>query len=132
MKLNHLPFSRKCPDCLIGLDLLLDHGNRVRCGYCALLYKRKYNRDKQRILRQVGKVGLKNFQILENITLNHDWNEPFSTSVGKLVSKGFDFRQGGKTYDTLSEDQTRVFVVIHFEVYYTALPNNTVIIKLNL
>ena len=131
MKLNHLPFSRKCPDCLMGLDLLLDHGNRLRCFLCALVHKRKYNREKQRILRQVGKVGLKNLQILENITLNHDWNESFSTSMRKLVSKGFDFRQGGKTYDTFSEDQTTVFVVIHFEVYYTALPNNTVIIKLN-
>ena len=124
--------EKRCQGCNRTFDQL-DHGNRVRCGYCALLYKRKYNRDKQRILRQVGKVGLKNFQILENITLNHDWNEPFSTSVGKLVSKGFDFRQGGKTYDTLSEDQTTVFIVIDFQVYYNpTLPNNPVIIKLNL
>ena len=121
---------QKCKDCSLKFDQL-DHGNRLRCYLCALLHKRKYNRDKKRILRQVGKVGLKNFQILENITLNHDWNEPFSTSVGKLVSKGFDFRQVGKTYDTFSVVQTTVFVVIHFEVYYTALPNNTVIIKLN-
>ena len=121
---------QKCKDCSLKFDQL-DHGNRVRCYLCALLYKRKYNRDKQRILRQVGKVGLKNFQILENITLNHDWNEPFSTSVGKLVSKGFDFSQGGQTCATFSEVQTTVFVVIHFEVYYTALPNNPVIIKCN-
>ena len=122
---------QKCPDCLLELDPFLCHGNRVRCYLCALLYKRKYNRDKQRILRQVGKVGLKNFQILENITLNHDWNESFSTSMRKLVSKGFDFSQGGQTYDTFSKDQTTVFVVIHFEVYYTALPNKSIIIKLN-
>ena len=133
MKLNHFPFPRKCPDCLLELDPFLCHGNRVRCYLCALLYKRKYNRDKQRILRQVGKVGLKNFQILENITLNHDWNESFSTSMRKLVSKGFDFSQGGKTYDTFSEDQTTVFIVIDFQVYYNpTLPNNPVIIKLNL
>lgn len=122
---------QKCKGCSLKFDQL-DHGNRVRCELCALVHKRKYNRDKQRILRQVGKVGLKNFQILENITMSHDWNEPFSTSVGKLVSKGFDFSQGGQTCDTFSKDQTTVFVVIHFEVYYTALPNNTVIIKLNL
>lgn len=123
---------QKCPDCLLELDPFLCHGNRVRCELCALLYKRKYNRDKQRILRQVGKVGLKNFQILENITLNHDWDNLFLTTMGKLMSKGFDFSQGGQTCDTFSEDQRKVFVVIHFEVYYTALPNNTVIIKLNL
>jgi hypothetical protein len=117
---------------LLELDPFLCHGNRVRCYLCALLYKRKYNRDKQRILRQVGKVGLKNFQILENITLNHDWDNLFLTTMRKLVSKGFDFSQGGKTYDTFSEDQTTVFIVIDFQVYYNpTLPNNPVIIKLN-
>jgi hypothetical protein len=53
--------------------------------------------------------------------------------MGKLVSKGFDFSQGGKTYDTISEVHTKVFIVIDFEVYYNpTLPNNPVIIKLNL
>lgn len=123
---------QKCKDCSLKFDQL-DHGNRVRCYLCALVHKRKYNRDKQRILRQVGKVGLKNFQILENITLNHDWDNSFSTSVRKLVSKGFDFSLGGKTCDTFLEVHTTVFIVIHFEVYYNpTLPNNTVIIKLNL
>jgi hypothetical protein len=52
--------------------------------------------------------------------------------MGKLVSKGFDFRQGGKTYDTFSEVQKTVFVVIHYELYYNpTLLNNPVIIKLN-
>ena len=124
---------QKCPDCLLELDPFLCHGNRVRCKLCALFHKRTYNREKQRILRQIGKVGLKNFQILENITLNHDWDNSFSTSMGKLVSKGFDFSQGGKTYDTISEVHTKVFIVIDFEVYYNpTLPNNPVIIKLNL
>ena len=123
--------GKQCRNCYKILDQL-DHGNRVRCELCALVHKRKYNRDKQRILRQIGKVGLKNFQILENITLKHDWDNSFLTSMGKLVSKGFDFSQGGHTCATFSEVQTTVFVVIHFEVYYTALPNNPVIIKCNL
>ena len=123
--------GKRCRNCYKILDLL-DHGNRVRCELCALLHKRKYNRDKQRIIRQIGKVGLKNFQILENITLNHDWDKPFLTSVSKLVTKGFNFSQGGKTYDTFSEVQKTVFVVIHYELYYNpTLLNNPVIIKLN-
>ena len=112
---------KKCIRCLRFIDQL-EHGNRLRCKLCAILHKREYNRNKQRIIREIGKPGLKNFQLLEQITSSHNWDENYKTTINQMVRRGFDFSQGGKTYDSTSHPNYKVILIMHYAVYYN--PND--------
>jgi hypothetical protein len=109
--------NRTCPNCFCPLSKF-DHGNRQRCHECSLLEKRQSNRNRQRIIRQVGNQGLKNLKILDTMTSTHDWEAPFITTIRKLTNLGFDFSKGGSTFNTYDELYPRVFVVIQFEVFH--------------
>lgn len=99
-----------------------EHGNRIRCRECSATHHRNTSRFRQRIIRQVGNQGLKNYQILETITSNHNWETPFVSTIRKLTNLGFDFSRGGNTHNTDDVSYPRVFVVVQFEVYY--VPNS--------
>lgn len=109
--------NRTCQNCFCPLSKF-DHGNRKRCHECSLLEKRHSNRDRQRIIRQVGNQGLKNLKILETISPNHLWEAPLIITIHKLIKKGFSFSRGGETYNTDDAIYPRVFVVMQFDVFY--------------
>lgn len=113
------------------------HGNLKRCeATCAKQHKRDINRNRQKIIRELGKHGLKNYKVLEYLYAKYAQNGILEISQEKLVHIGFRFNIG-VTQIELKDSESEypnILHVINYELRYHAIQKDkpVLIIKFKL
>lgn len=98
------------------------HGNAKRHQICAKRHKNEFNRNKQKIIRELGNQGLKNYRIVEYLYLKHAQNGIAVTNIAKLVHFGFRFNVGITQIESSKTDPEypNIIHVMDYELRYHA------------
>lgn len=98
------------------------HGNIKRCAPCSKKHKRESSRNKQKIIRELGNQGLKNYRIVEYLYSKHAQNGIAVTNIAKLVHFGFRFNVGITQIESSKTDPEypNIIHVMDYELRYNA------------
>ncbi len=98
------------------------HGNIKRCAPCSKKHKRESSRNKQKIIRELGKYGLKNLKVVEYLYSKNAQNGTAAVTIERLVQYGFKFNVGVTQMESTKTDPEypNIIHVMDYELRYNA------------